>query len=60
MPDSILIPVEPAAKTLGVCRSTVYNLMESGELASIRIGRRRLIERAELERFVAEKRQVVA
>ena len=42
--DAVLIPVWPdAGKSLGVGRTTVWSLVRSGQLPSVRIGRRRLV-----------------
>lgn len=39
------ISVVAVASQLGVSRATVYRLMQKGELASLKIGSRRLIRR---------------
>lgn len=44
-----------AAKYLGVSRRMVYDLLDQGELASVKIGSRRLIRVGELDRFLAER-----
>lgn len=44
-----------AAKQLGVSRNTVFALVADRSLGSIRIGRRRLVPRIEIERFVASR-----
>lgn len=41
-----------AAEALGVGKSTVWRLIEAGELATFRLGARRLIRRDVLEAFV--------
>ncbi len=51
-PIPILLDVEPAAAALSICRSQMYKLIADGSIHSVNIGRRRLIERAELERYV--------
>jgi excisionase family DNA binding protein len=38
-----LVRVEEAARLLGIGRTTVYDLLRSGRLRSIKIGRRRLV-----------------
>lgn len=48
----LLYPPEDAAQMLGVSRSTVYELMAAGKLASVRIGRARRIRHDDLVRFV--------
>lgn len=42
-----------AARLLGVCRDTVYVLMRSGQLKSVRIGRARLIPLSALDELIA-------
>jgi excisionase family DNA binding protein len=44
--------VEDAARILSVGRSTVYDLIRSGRLRSIKIGRRRLVPRSALDAFI--------
>ena len=48
-----LIRVEDAAQRLGVGRTIVYRLISSGELPSVRIGRRRLIPVESIASYVA-------
>lgn len=55
----LLLTVEQAAEALGVGRDAVYDLINSGELTSIRIGSRRLISVEALRRFI-EKREAEA
>lgn len=50
--DQLLFKIEEAAKVLGTSRSTVYRLMTSGQLVSIKVGRSRRVTRQALERFV--------
>jgi excisionase family DNA binding protein len=45
--------VDDAARVLNVGRSTVYDLIRSGRLRSIKIGRRRLVPREALDAFIA-------
>lgn len=47
-----LLTVEQAAQRLGVSYWTVYRLARSGQLASIRLGRRRLFAERDLEELV--------
>jgi excisionase family DNA binding protein len=44
--------VEDAARILNVGRSTVYDLIRSGRLRSIKIGRRRLVPRSALDALI--------
>ena len=46
--------VEEAAKLLGISPWTVRSYIRVGRLRPVRIGRRVLLEEAELERFVRE------
>lgn len=48
--------VGEAAQSLGICRRTVYELMERGQLSTITLGRRRLVPVSELERLVRPAR----
>jgi excisionase family DNA binding protein len=48
----LLLTVEEAARVLSINRSTVYDLLARGELASVSIGRRRLISRQALGNFI--------
>jgi excisionase family DNA binding protein len=51
------VRVEEAARLLGVGRSTVYDLIRSGRLRSVKIGRRRLIPRDALDRLLVDLRE---
>ena len=46
--------VDETAELLGISRRSLYELLRSGELRSVKIGSRRLIRNADLERFVDE------
>ena len=48
----LLMSVPEAAAALGVCRATVFALIASGAIASIKVGRRRLIPVATLWTWV--------
>ena len=48
----LLSSIAEAAACLSVGRTTVWALLERGELRSVKIGARRLIPRAELEAYV--------
>ena len=51
-----VVSVSMAAEILDICRSKIYELFNEGELAWIQIGRRRVVEVSELERFLAAHR----
>ena len=48
------LTVREAAQRLALSRSTLYNLMERGDLAYAKIGRARRIPSDELERLMRE------
>jgi excisionase family DNA binding protein len=50
----LLVSIEHAAKELGIGRSLLYELIASGRLPSVRVGRRRFIRRNDLLRFVRD------
>lgn len=47
--DDLKVPA--AAKRLGISRSTIYKLMDSGELPFIQYGNMRRIDPVELEKY---------
>lgn len=52
MDEKIAYSVEEAAQALSLGRTTVKKLIATGQLVSVRVGRRRLIPRSELETYV--------
>lgn len=59
-PTPLLWSPVQAAQRLGVGRSVVYELLARRELASLRIGARRLIPDAEIRRFINARLAVEA
>ena len=53
---ALLLKIEDAARLLGVGRTTLFDLIGQGRIQTVRVGRRRLVVRAGLERFVEEIR----
>jgi excisionase family DNA binding protein len=51
-PDRLVALDEAREQLGGIARSTVHQLTASGELRSVRIGRRRFVPASELARFV--------
>jgi excisionase family DNA binding protein len=49
----MLIPVEEAARRLSIGRTIMYDLVMSGELATVKIGRRRLVPVKALDAYIA-------
>ncbi|WP_239341672.1 helix-turn-helix domain-containing protein [Frankia sp. CiP3] len=49
---TLLLTTTEAADLLGVSRTTVYELLNAGQLESVRIGRSRRIPRAALVAYV--------
>ena len=52
--DKLLLRPEEAAEALAVGRDRIYELIGSGRLRSVKLGRSRRIPAAELEAFVEE------
>ncbi len=59
-PAPLLLSVEQALDHLGgdVSRSKFYEYLRNGSLRSVSMGRRRLIRRSDLERFVEDLQPV--
>jgi excisionase family DNA binding protein len=51
--DALALRINDACSLIGVARSTLYRLIDSGEVKTIRIGGRHLVPRSELDRLVA-------
>jgi len=54
------LTVDEAAERLRVSRWTLYNLIRSNQLRTVKIGRRRLIPVAALADYLAELTEVAA
>ncbi len=52
--------IAEAAAMLGIGRTTIYELVRSGQLATLKIGQRRLVTRVDLERLIDSRRVVEA
>jgi excisionase family DNA binding protein len=50
---SVMLTVDEASRTLRVSRWTLYRLMRERQIGSVKIGRKRLIPHAAVERFAA-------
>jgi excisionase family DNA binding protein len=51
---ALLISVDEAASILGIGRTLTFELILQGRVSSVKIGRRRLVLRQELDEFVRE------
>ncbi len=58
--DKLLLKPEEAAEVLSIGRSKVYELIGSGELASVRIGTSRRVPAEALVEFVSRLQSCVA
>jgi excisionase family DNA binding protein len=52
--EKLLLKIPEVMARLAVGQTKVYELMSSGELRSVRVGRSRRVPSDDLERFVAE------
>jgi excisionase family DNA binding protein len=50
--ESATLTVEQAARVLGIGRNGAYQAVKTGEIPSIRLGKRILVPRAALERLL--------
>ena len=55
MVEPLLVRVEEAARILSLSRSTVYEMLDTGELPSVRRGAARRIPVAALREWVAQQ-----
>ena len=46
------LKIDEAAKILGISRNTAYDAVKSGQVPTVKIGRRLLVPRAALERML--------
>jgi excisionase family DNA binding protein len=50
----LLLTVEQVADALGLGRTTTYELVMRGQLQSVKVGRRRLVVRDGIQRYIDE------
>ena len=58
MDEDLVMTVESAAKALHISRNLAYDAVRRGEIPSVRVGKRYLIPRRALERFLEQGRAV--
>lgn len=51
--EAIVVSPEGAAEMLGLSRGTIYTLMSSGQLPSLKIGRARRIAVSDIHEYIA-------
>ncbi len=56
----LLVSIAESCVLLGIGRTKVYELVAAGELKTRLIGRRRMVPRAELERFIKRDHPLVS
>jgi excisionase family DNA binding protein len=54
MMETVLLKIAEVMERLAVGQTKVYELMSSGELRSVKVGRSRRVPSDDLERFMAE------
>lgn len=52
--EPLLRSIEDAARILGISRSTIYQLIDTGKLQKAKIGRRILVTSASIDAYLAE------
>lgn len=60
MSERLLYPMEEVAKRLSIGRSYAYELVASGELESVKVGRLRRVPAAALDAYVERLRGIAA
>jgi excisionase family DNA binding protein len=58
--EPLLVRVEEAARILSLSRSTIYEMLERGELPSVRCGAARRIPMATLRAWVEQQTETAA
>jgi excisionase family DNA binding protein len=55
MPEKLAYSIEEIAESTGLSRSLLYDEMQAGRLGFIKVGRRRIITRQQIEEFLGSK-----
>lgn len=56
--ETLTLSVDEAAKAIGIGRDLAYDMIHSGELRSIKVGRRRLVPKSAVVDFVERRSSV--
>lgn len=56
--NKLTLSVEEAAKVLGIGRNLCYDKVKTGEIPAIRIGKRLLVPKKALEKFLEESKPI--
>jgi excisionase family DNA binding protein len=59
-PVALTMTVEAAARELGISRNTAYECARTGQIPTVRLGRRLLVPRAALEAMLRGEGRVLA
>ena len=51
---ALLLKIEEAERLVGIGRTSLFELISQGRIQTVRLGRRRLVVRAGLDRFIEE------
>ena len=54
-PTPLAHQIPEACNRIGIARTSIYALIKSGEIKSIKVGARTLIPETELQRFIAKR-----
>jgi excisionase family DNA binding protein len=52
--EKLCLSVDEAAKALGICRSLAFKLIAEKRLPAVRLGRRLVVPRAQLEKMLEQ------
>ena len=58
--EKLVMSIEEAGKKLGLSRPTAYKLAKSGELPTIKLGRKIVVSKVQLDRLLSGEYKTVA
>lgn len=56
MTEQLLLTPEEVAASLGIGRTTIYDMLRRGDIPSLKLGRARRVAVADLKRYVDQQR----